>query len=178
MKNGYLNKIMDYIEENDELLSYLSSECGFDVEDHAQLLDDLGFLMECSKSNYKVEPFACDGSGGIYALLDNKYVGIIDSEGQAGIVAQNIHDFFSIIIHCGCLGDFGKFDWLDSQAEFIEHYNDCEEAYIKAFTEAFELENNPEKIYLLFRDAVHTQPKLEITATSEDYVDYQQIFET
>ena len=73
--NDYLNNIIDYIENNDDLLNYLSSECGFDVEEYDQLLDDLGFLMESTKSNYNIEPFACDGSGGIYALLDNELVG-------------------------------------------------------------------------------------------------------
>ena len=175
--NDYLNNIIDYIENNDDLLNYLSSECGFDVEEYDQLLDDLGFLMESTKSNYNIEPFACDGSGGIYALLDNELVGYIDSEGQAGIVAKNIHDFFGILIHCGCLEDFGKFGWLDSQSEFMEQYKKCEESYIKEFSEEFELENEPQKIYHMFKDAVLTQPKLTITATSEDYEDYQQMFE-
>ena len=58
MKNNeYLNNIIDYIENNDDLLNYLSSECGFDVEEYDQLLDDLGFLMESTKSNYNIEPF-------------------------------------------------------------------------------------------------------------------------
>ena len=175
--NDYLNNIIDYIENNDDLLNYLSSECGFDVEEYDQLLDDLGFLMESTKSNYNIEPFACDGSGGIYALLDNELVGYIDSEGQASIVAKNIRDFFSILIHCGCLEDFGKFGWLDSQSDFMEQYKKCEEVYIKAFSEEFKLENDSQKIYHMFKDAVLTQPQLTITATSDEYEDYQQIFE-
>lgn len=175
--NDYLSSIIDYITKNDDLLIYLSSECGFDVEEYDQLVDDLHFLMECSEGNYNIEPFACDGSGGIYAVLDNELVGYIDSEGQAGIVAKNVHDFFAILIHCGCLEDFGKFGWLDSQSEFMEQYKKCEEAYIKAFSEKFEFENDPLKIYQMFRESVSTKPKLLITATSEKYEDYQQIFD-
>ena len=177
MDNAYLNEIIDYIENDEELLGYLSSECGFDIEDHDQLTDDLGFLMEFAESNYKLEPFACDGSGGIYALLDNGSVGYIDSEGQAGIMANDIRSFFSILIHCGCPEDFGKFGWLDSQSEFIEQYRNCEDAYIKAFSEKFGLEDDPREIYQIFRKAVLTQPRLTITATSDEYGDYQQIFD-
>ena len=100
MKNkDYLKSIISYIEDNEELADYLSGECDFDIEDDEELEDDLNFLMEHAESNYKLEPFACDGVGGIYALLDGEMVGLIDSEGQAGIVAKNIRDFFSIIIH-------------------------------------------------------------------------------
>ena len=59
----------------------------------------------------------------------------------------------------------------------MEQYKKCEESYIKEFSEEFELENDPQKIYHMFKDAVLTQPKLTITATSEDYEDYQQMFE-
>ena len=97
--NNCVNIIIDYIKNNDELSNYLSSKCSFDVEEYNQLLDDLSYLMEYSHSNYEINPFACDGSGGIYALLDGEFVGYIDSEGQAGIVANNINDFFSIILN-------------------------------------------------------------------------------
>ena len=175
--NDYLNSIIDCIENDDELLSYLSSECGFDVEEYDQLTDDLDFLMECSECNYSVEPFACDGSGGIYALLNSELVGYIDSEGQAGIVAKNLHDFFGILVHCGYISDFSKFGWLESLTEFKEHYRICDEAFIKTFSEQFELENDPQRIYKMFIDAVLTQPRLIISAASEEYEDYQQIFE-
>ena len=110
-------------------------------------------------------------------MLDGEMVGLINSEGEAGIVAKNIRDFFSIIIHCCYLEDFGKFGWLDSFSEFTDHYQKCEEVFLKEFSEKFELENDPQKIYQMFRNGVMTQPKLLITATSDDYEDYQQIFE-
>ncbi|MCR5540014.1 MAG: hypothetical protein K6F71_04160 [Ruminococcus sp.] len=178
MKNkDQLNQIMEYIENNEDLQDYLSGECDFDIEEHEQLIDDLEFLLECGESNYKLEPFACNGSGGVYALLDGEMVGLINSEGEAGIVAKNIRDFFSIIIHCCYLEDFGKFNWLDSFSEFTEHYQKCEDDFLKDFSEEFELENDSQKIYQMFRNGVMTQPKLLITATSDEYEDYQQIFE-
>jgi hypothetical protein len=59
----------------------------------------------------------------------------------------------------------------------MEQYKKCEEVYIKAFSEEFKLENDSQKIYHMFKDAVLTQPQLTITATSDEYEDYQQIFE-
>ena len=175
--NNCVNIIIDYIKNNDELSNYLSSKCSFDVEEYNQLLDDLSYLIEYSHSNYEINPFACDGSGGIYALLDGKFVGYIDSEGQAGIVANNINDFFSIILNCGCIDDWAKFGWLESQTDFLEHYQKCELPFIKEFSEKFGFESDSLKIYEMFRDAVFKEPRLIIKSTSEDYVDYQQFFE-
>jgi hypothetical protein len=175
--NDQVKRIMEYIENNEDLQDYLSGECDFDIEEHNQLIDDLEFLLECGESNYKLEPFACNGSGGIYALLNGEFVGMIDSEGRAGIIAKNIHDFFSILIHCCYLDDFGKFGWLNSLSEFTEHFNEYEDDFLKDFSDRFELENDPQKIYQMFRDGVMTQPELMITATSDDYEDYQQIFD-
>ncbi|SFB66783.1 hypothetical protein [Ruminococcus albus] len=175
--NDLLKNIIEYIKDNEELLDYLSGECDLDFEDDEELADDLSFLTENAKSNYKLEPFACDGEGGIYALLDGEMVGMIDSEGQSGIVAKNIRDFFSIIIHCGYLKDFGKFGWLEDHDEFSEHFIEIEEDFLEDFSEEFQLETDPQKIFQMFREAVQTQPQLKITATSEDYDDYQQIFE-
>ncbi|MBO4867106.1 MAG: hypothetical protein J5582_11210 [Ruminococcus sp.] len=178
MKNKELLKsIIEFIEENEELADYLSGECDFDIEDDEELADDLNYLTENAESNYKLEPFACDGGGGVYVLLDGEMVGMIDSEGQAGIIAKNIRDFFSIIIHCGCLEDFGKFDWLEDPDEFSEHFIEIEDDFLEDFSEEFQLENDMQKIYQMFREAVLTQPQLKITATSSDYEDYQQIFE-
>lgn len=176
-KNDYFNDIIDYIKNNDELQNYLSSECDLDIEEYDQLTEDLSYLMEYSNSNYELEPFACDGSGGIYALLDRKLVGYLDSEGQAGIVANNINDFFSIIVNCGCLSDWAKFGWLERQDVFMEHYQKCELQFVRIFSEKYGFESDPLKIYQMFRNAVLTEPRLIITATSEDYTDFDQLFE-
>lgn len=45
------------------------------------------------------------------------------------------------------------------------------------YNEDLGLEDNPEKIYVLLKNAITSEPKLIIEATSEDYEDSEQLFE-
>lgn len=158
----------------------MSSECDVDFESDEVLDDDLKFLMEYGKCNYDLTPFACDGSGGIYAMLNNGKIGYIDSEGYAGIIANNIKDFFSIVIKCGYISDWSTFDRLKDLESFIAYYNEIEipreESFVKEFINNNLLENQPDKIYELLKEAVTSEPKLVIEATDEDYLNSRQLF--
>lgn len=173
----YINQIKN----NKDIETYLTSECNIDFESQEALEDDLGFLMECGKCNYIINPFACDGSGGIYAELDNGKIGYIDSEGQAGIVANNIKDFFSIVINCGFISDWAKFNCLKDKESFMAYFYKLKiprtEVFVKKFIEDNLLEREPDRIYDIFKEAVVSEPKLVIEATSEDYEDSTQLFE-
>ena len=173
---GYLN----HIKENEKLENYLSVECDFELADELQLKDDLEFLLEASRANYDIEAFACDGAGGIYALLDDKYVGYIDSEGQAGIVGNSVRSFFSILLNCGYISDYAKFEVLESKELFLQYYSELElsreDDFVIRFIENNDLENDPETIFMLFKESVMTSPKLEIKADNDDYEDSEQLF--
>lgn len=179
MKN--IEFYVNQIKENKDIEDQLSCECGIDFESREILEDDLSALMECGKCDYTLKPFGCDGSGGIYAVLDNGKIGYIDSEGQAGIVANNIKDFFSIIINCGYISDWAKFGCLENKETFMSYFYEIEiprnQEFIKRFIKDNLLESQPEKIYDIFKEAVISEPKLIIVATSEDYEDSVQLFE-
>ena len=49
--------------------------------------------------------FARDGSGGEYHLLEDGSIGYNGSEGQAGRLAENMDDLFSLIVSCICWHD-------------------------------------------------------------------------
>lgn len=182
MINIMLEELIKQIKENSELEKYLFEECDVEFEDKETLEYDLNLLLEGGICNYKLLPFANTGSGGIYALLDNNMVGYIDSEGGASIIAKNIKDFFSIVISCGYVGDYGycRIDYLKDKKKFIEEFNKRinykEEKDIKEFIINNKLETNSEIIYNKFKDAVITEPKLLIKAISDDYEDSDQIF--
>lgn len=169
------------IKNSEDLCDYLSCECGVDFAEDDILCDDLKSLIVCSECNYDMEPFACDGSGGVFVLLNQSLIGYLDSEGQAGIIANNIKDFFSIILNCGYVSDWAKFDWLADENTFIKAYDELElprdKACVKLFVEENDLESEPVKIYYIFKKAVSTQPQLTIKAISDDYVDYEQLFD-
>ena len=176
----FFGKIVENITNNDDLKEYFSVECDVVFVNKETLLDNLNSLTEFTKSNYNLEPFACDGTGGIYVILDNKKIGYIDSEGEAGIVANNLKDFFSIVANCGYLSDYAKFKCLKDEKSFMDYFTKLEisreKDIIKKFIEDNSLYNDPKKIYKIFKNAILTEPQLLLKATSEDYVDYEQLF--
>ena len=173
-------QLIEKIKNDGDLCDYLLCECGVDFAEDDVLCDDLKSLLECGECNYDMEPFACDGSGGVFVLLNQILVGYLDSEGQAGIVANNIKEFFNIIVNCGYISDWAKFDWLADEKTFIKAYNELElprdKECVKLFIEENMLEREPAKIYDIFKKAISTKPQLIIKATSDDYVDYEQFF--
>lgn len=173
-------ELLRLIKNNEELCDYLSCECGVDFADDDSLNDDLQFLLECGECNYDMEPFACDGSGGVFVLLNQSQVGYLDSEGQAGIIANNIKDFFSIVLNCGYINDWAKFDWLAGENTFMKAYIESEiprdQECVKHFMKANGLECEPAVIYSIFKEAIVTKPQLIIKAVAEDYEDYEQLF--
>lgn len=48
---------------------------------------------------------------------------------------------------------------------------------MKFIAEENNLECEPVKIYNIFKEAVSTQPQLMIKVISDDYVDYEQLFD-
>lgn len=169
------------IKNNEDLCNYLSCECDVNFVEDDILCDNLKFLLVCSECNYSMEPFACDGSGGVFVFLNQSLIGYLDSEGQAGIIANNIQDFFSIILNCGYVSDWAKFDWLSDENTFINAYNELaisrDKACVKRFIKENDLEDEPIKIYNIFKEAVSIKPQLTIKVTSDVYVDYEQMFD-
>lgn len=83
-------KLIKTIKNNENLCNYLSCECDVNFVEDDILCDNLKFLLVCSECNYSMEPSACDGSGGVFVFLNQSLIGYLDSEGQAGIIANNI----------------------------------------------------------------------------------------
>lgn len=166
------------IKNNEDLENYLSWKCDIEFESKEVLDNNLKSLIEYGKCNYEVQVFACDGAGGVYVVLNNAKIGYIDSEGRAGIISNNIKDFFSIAINCGTISDY--VDCLKDIETFKAYYNEIEiprqEEFIKKFIKDNLLENESDKIYRLFKEAVISSPKLIIEATDEECEDSEQLF--
>ena len=177
-----VQEFIDRIKADSHIAHYLSAECDFDLEDDKQLEDDLYYLLEGGKCQFKLTPFGCDGCGGVYVLAEDGRVGYIDSEGSAGYAAQNIRDFFSILLCCRYLSDWSDVDF-DSVEDFMECVEDKSspsknyKERIAAFIADCGLESEPEKVYEMFRNGVNSQPPLEIKATDDDYEDYEPLFQ-
>lgn len=182
MNETFLDNIISQIKSNKELEEIFSVEYDVNFIDKEILIDDLKSLTEFVNSNYDMEPFACDATGGVYVILNDMKIGYIDSEGGAGIVANNLRDFFSIVTSCGSLSEYAYSDCLKNDNDFMICFNKYnklrEKDVIKRFIEDNSLENNPKKIYELFKNAVMTEPKLLLNSISDEYVDvdYEMLF--
>lgn len=90
---------LDKINNNSVLKDEIYWKCGWSIYKPDELQYDLEALMEGGcKQNYKLIPFAGDGSGGVCVLVDNQYVAMIDSEGEAGYLAASVDDFMNILL--------------------------------------------------------------------------------
>ena len=87
------------INSDEELKEEIYNKCDPDtIYPQKELMEDLEWLMEGgSEENYDLVPFANDGSGGLYLLVNDQHIAYFDSEGCAGYVAESVDDFFNIL---------------------------------------------------------------------------------
>lgn len=174
------------IKENVQLEDALYTECDLEFAEDETLKDDLEFLMEGGTCEYEINPFAIDGSGGVYAALNHKYIGYLTSEGQCGIIAKNIKDFFVLISNCKMLYDYFRENVFDNTTSFINKYKEVNrqveslenKKIIDIFIEKNRFENNPEILYHILKEAVITEPSFIIEPTLDEYGYSDDLFGT
>lgn len=114
---------MDYIKmlrENQDLSDLLRDVCDVEILPEFQTpQDEDGHLTY----NMPGKTFARAGSGSEYILLEDGSTGYWGSEGECGRIAENLKEFFELMINCPY--------WTDYLCE--EEYQDPEE--LRAFAE-------------------------------------------
>ena len=96
---------MDYLKilrENPDLAEEFDSLFDFFLLDELSPRDDAEGRCTFSLPGMA---FARDGSGGEYHLLEDGSIGYYSSEGEAGRLAENMDDLFSLIVSCICWHD-------------------------------------------------------------------------
>lgn len=177
-----INHYKAIISESRELEEALYDACDFSFADMYVVKNGEDWL-DCGKSDYKIEVFGNDASGGVYVLLNDRYVGFISSEGETGIVAKNVKDFFNIICYCKNLFDYFIFYKLDNVKEFVDMVNTQNEkveekhkALLNQFLQDNEMETEPEKVYSMFVSAVIVEPEFIIEPTLPGYDRLDSLF--
>ncbi|MCR5458292.1 MAG: hypothetical protein K6F51_00180 [Acetatifactor sp.] len=185
-------KVQKYLEEiyNDEDLCEAFYDCDVEIYDEEWVKDleeDESWLEEMmgpGESTYHdIKPFARDGSGALWVVLDDELIGYIGTEGECGIVARNIDEFMNFIaVWRWYLSDCWDVDVLGSEEEFLSMLRDPErleqpeekERNDKAFDGMIErhgFTRDPKKLYEMVTLGMTTKPFFMIKATDEDYVD-------
>lgn len=163
------------INSDEELKEEIYNKCDPDtIYPQKELMEDLEWLMEGgSEENYDLVPFANDGSGGLYLLVNDQHIAYFDSEGCAGYVAESVDDFFNIlfVFRFFCLSK----GVMKSYEQFLK---ECEEDLFEIKpSEAFErflikekMETDKEKVYEKFIKGLTITPIFEINPIDKEYV--------
>lgn len=163
------------INSDEELKEEIYNKCDPDtIYPQKELMEDLEWLMEGgSEENYDLVPFANDGSGGLYLLVNDQHIAYFDSEGCAGYVAESVDDFFNIlfVFRFFCLSK----GVMKSYEQFLK---ECEKDLFEIKpSEAFErflikekMETDKEKVYEKFIKGLTITPIFEINPIDEEYV--------
>ena len=185
-------KVQKYLEEiyNDEALCDAFYDCDVEINDEEWVKDleeDGSWLEEMmgpgESSYHDIKPFARDGSGALWVVLDDERIGYIGTEGECGIVARNVDEFMNFIaVWRGYLSDCWDVDVLGSEEEFLNVLQDPErverpeekERNDEAFDGMIErhgFTRDLKKVYEMVKLGMTTEPCFEVKATDEDYVD-------
>ncbi len=105
---------IDMLRGDNDLSDLLYDVCDMEILPEFMMpQDEAGHLAYniCGKT------FARTGSGSEYILLEDGSVGFWGSEGECGRIADNLNDFFELMVNCPC--------WTDYLDE--DEYQDMEE---------------------------------------------------
>ncbi|MBE6873082.1 MAG: SMI1/KNR4 family protein [Ruminococcus albus] len=187
---GLPQDVRDYLEEiyNDpDLKDAFYFDCDIEIYDEAGVkdmeedtswFDDMMGPGECSYKNIK--PFAHDGVGGLWAVLDDEKIGYIGTEGECGIIARNINEFMNILaVYRGYIDDLCGVDILKSEEAFLKVFKEERDSdYSKEFNgfiRKHHFTKNPKRIYEYLIKGVTMKPFFQVTATDDEYVDSRSI---
>lgn len=184
-----MNKIIEEIFNDEKLNDIMDSiyDMYFDSDENLEMA--LEELMEGGISEYEMKPFATDGTGGIYVILNNKYVGYISTEGEAGIIADSVEGYFKICFGSGCYWyDCFAEDTFESYESFNKRVKSLSEdymseeleredfEYLSRFIEKYNLGADLQTVYEIFKKGIITQPEFIIKPTTDEYEESDDFF--
>ena len=177
------DKLKQYLDEIscDEQLSDAFYDCDVEIYDEdwvKDLEEDDSWLEELmgpgDPSYSDMKPFARDGSGALWVVINDELVGYIGTEGECGIVAQSIDDFMNMIAFGRYIADYLDIDMLKSEEDFLEGLEEPEDSHEETFDPFIEkhgFSKDPRDLYKMLIRGLTVKPFLEVKATDNEYVD-------
>lgn len=185
-KTSLPENVRKYLEEiyNDDELRDAFYDCDVEIYDEDWIRDLenddswLEDLMGPGESSYDdLKPFARDGSGALWVVINDVLIGYIGTEGECGIVARNVDEFMNIIAMGRYVSDYCSADLLKSEDAFLdglaglEDYNADNKEVIERFIKKHGFTRDPRKLYKMIVQGLTVRPFFEIKATDDDYGD-------
>lgn len=176
-----LKKYMEEITSNSELFDAFF-DCDVEIYNEESVIyfenNDSWLVELMGPGNYSysdMKPFAQDGSGALWVVINDEMIGYIGTEGECGIVAKSIDDFMNIIAFGRYFNDYCRVKILQSEEAFLKNAGECvggEHAEVFGkFIEEHGFTKEWSDLYRMIIDGLTVRPFLEIKATDEDYCD-------
>ena len=183
-ETGLPKKLSEYLEEicSDEELKdafYCSDVEILGPESIKELMEDESLWLEPGEANYEMKSFAISADGETWVILNDEYIGHIDSEGGCGIVARNVDEFMNMLAVCKILF-FSVQDLKDEEgfrkylAESLKEFENPE--VYDRFIEKHGFESDISKVYEIAKLGHTVKPFFIIKAIDEDYCDSHSLF--
>lgn len=164
---------LDKINSDPILKEEIYENCDAELLPPEMLEEQLSWLLEGGcKQDYSLVPFANDGSGGVYVIVDDQHVAYIDSEGGAGYIAETIDDFMNILLTFRFI--FFSIESLESFEQFMKDYEaDSYEKKSSEILNKFQKEENMdmeyETVYKKLVKGLLLEPVFEIDPIDDEY---------
>lgn len=176
-----LKKYMEEITDDNELLDAFY-DCDVEIYDEnwvKDLEDDdnwLEVLMGPGISSYSdMKPFARDGSGALWVVINDEMIGYIGTEGECGIVAKCIDDFMNIIAFGKYVSDYCDVSILKTEKDFLDSMDETEqsehEEVFGRFAQEHGFTKERSELYRMLINGLTVEPFLEVKAVNDEYCD-------
>lgn len=173
---------LEILKHNEELAQWLCRVYDVEIFKEFTKPEDEERHLEYSIGG---KSFAREGTGSEFILLDDQTIGYWGTEGESGRLAENIQDFFELIINCPYWQDYARKEYYtDLEAlpiiankirkEYVEYLKEegidfykiqkylADELNIKLY------ENIAEDVLLKFYKTTTRKPRLVTTYTEDD----------
>ena len=95
--------MLDLLCKNQELANMMYDICDVDIFSQFKNPNDADGRLTFSLAG---QAFARDGAGSEYIVFEDDSVGIYDSEGKCGRIADSLQDFFEFMVNCPFWRDY------------------------------------------------------------------------
>lgn len=173
--------LLKKLREDDDLSNLLCDVCDVEILSEFKKPQDEGGHITY---NIAGKTFAQARSGSEYILLEDGSIGYWGSEGECGRIADNLNDFFELMINCPywldyvCEEEYQDREKLSEFAkEIFEEYVDnaqddgfdlCEAQQELAYNLGIEIKSDVAEILMCFYHCAKRNPRLIQTYTEND----------
>lgn len=140
--------ILDFVRSNEEVTEMLCDICDIEIlPTFEKPQDEFGHLFY----NIQGMTFSRERSGSEYILLEDGSVGFWGSEGGTGRIADNITDFFELVVNCPYWSDYVNIEPYSDIGKLRRFATEIHEEHVEMMQEDMDIQLNTDQKELATR---------------------------